>query len=185
MGDIPGNRVVDESTIESARRGDRTAQATILREFQDVWFRMCVGLLRDAELARDATQETALRFLRQLPAFRGESQLRTWSLGIAINVCREMRRRGRPVDALRLADAQRPAEPGPDDAAELVESKARIRSMLAELPERQREAVMLRFFEELSVEEAAQVMQCAAGTVKATIHQALKALKKRLGAVTP
>jgi RNA polymerase sigma-70 factor (ECF subfamily) len=171
---------LDESTIELARRGDRDALAALLREFQDVWFRMCVGLLRDAELARDATQETALRFLKQLPAFRGESQLRTWSLGIAINVCREMRRRARPVDAVRLADGQRPADAGPDEAAELGESKARVREMLAELPERQREAVMLRFFEELSVDEAAEVMQCAAGTVKATIHQAMKALKKKL-----
>ena len=171
---------MDESTIDLARRGDRNAQAAILREFQDVWYRMCVGLLRDGELARDATQETALRFLKQLPAFRGESQLRTWSLGIAINVCREMRRRSRPVDAVRLTDAQRAAEPGPEDSAEMAESKARVRAMLAELPERQREAVMLRFFEELSVDEAAEVMQCAAGTVKATIHQAMKALKKKL-----
>jgi RNA polymerase sigma-70 factor, ECF subfamily len=176
---------VDESIIETARRGDRTAQATLLREYQDVWYRMCVGLLRNGELARDATQETALRFLKQLPAFRGESQLRTWSLGIAINVCREMRRRERPVDPMRLADVRGEAETSPDREAELAESTARVKTMLADLPERQREAVMLRFFEELSVEEAAEAMQCAPGTIKATIHQALRALKKKLGAAAP
>ncbi|HZZ42549.1 MAG TPA: RNA polymerase sigma factor [Tepidisphaeraceae bacterium] len=169
---------MEESTIELARRGDRNALATILREFQDVWYRMSLGLLRDAELARDATQETALRVMKQLPAFRGESQLRTWSLGIAINVCREIRRRDRPVDGLRLV-GMRQEEDGPMGEAEMAESRGRIREMLTELPERQREAVMLRFFEELSVEEAAEAMQCAPGTVKATIHQALKAMKKK------
>jgi RNA polymerase sigma-70 factor, ECF subfamily len=176
---------VNESTIELARRGDRNALADILREFQDVWYRMCLGLLRDAELARDATQETALRFLKQLPAFRGESQLRTWSLGIAINVCRELRRRDRPVDAMRLVESQRVGEAGPDEAAESAETLTRIRTMLNDLPERQRETVMLRFFEELSVEETAEAMQCAPGTVKATLHQALRSLKKKFGTVMP
>lgn len=178
---------MDETTVETARRGDRNAQAALLREFQDVWFRMCVSLLRDAELARDATQETALRFLKQLPAFRGESQLRTWSLGIAINVCRELRRRhGRPLpEPMRLVADDQADEPGPDRAAETAEAAAGVRAMLKDLPERQREVVMLRFFEELSVEETAAAMDCAPGTVKATLHQALKALKKKLGALAP
>jgi RNA polymerase sigma factor (sigma-70 family) len=48
------------------------------------------------------------------------------------------------------------------------------------LPDRQREAIVLRFFEELSVEETAAAMNCAAGTVKATVHQALRAMRARL-----
>jgi RNA polymerase sigma factor (sigma-70 family) len=52
--------------------------------------------------------------------------------------------------------------------------------VLADLPERQREAVILRYFEELSVEDTAAAMNCAPGTVKATVHQALRALRKRL-----
>jgi RNA polymerase sigma factor (sigma-70 family) len=48
------------------------------------------------------------------------------------------------------------------------------------LSERQREAVVLRFFEELSVEETAAAMECAPGTVKATVHQALRAMRNKL-----
>ena len=48
------------------------------------------------------------------------------------------------------------------------------------LNERQREAVVLRFFEELSVEDTAAAMNCAPGTVKATVHQALRSLRQRL-----
>jgi RNA polymerase sigma-70 factor (ECF subfamily) len=145
---------------------------------------MCLSLLAgDAERARDATQETALRFLKQLPSYRGDSRLTTWSLGIAINVVREMRRSaGRAMlDDGQIADT-RPA-PGdePGDAAAAGEQRRLIRAVLAELPERQREAVVLRFFEELSVEETAAAMNCAEGTVKATVHQALRSLKKKMG----
>jgi RNA polymerase sigma-70 factor (ECF subfamily) len=175
---------VDTDHIDAARRGDRTAQGVLLRELQDPWYRMCLSLLAgDAERARDATQETALRFLKQLPSYRGDSRLTTWSLGIAINVVREMRRSaGRAMlDDGQIADT-RPA-PGdePGDTAAATEQRQLIRAVLAELPERQREAVVLRFFEELSVEETAAAMNCAEGTVKATIHQALRSLKKKIG----
>ena len=52
--------------------------------------------------------------------------------------------------------------------------------MLNTLPDRQREAITLRFFEEMSVEETASAMGCAVGTVKATVHQALRALKLKM-----
>jgi RNA polymerase sigma-70 factor (ECF subfamily) len=68
----------------------------------------------------------------------------------------------------------------PHDSAELSEQRARLREILTDLPDRQREAIVLRFFEDMSVEETARTMQCAEGTVKATVHQALRSLKNRL-----
>jgi RNA polymerase sigma-70 factor (ECF subfamily) len=170
---------VDAATIEAAKRGQKSAQASLLTALQDVWFRFCLSQLRgDRERAADATQETALRFLKQLASFRGESQLQTWSLSIALNVVREMRRK-RHFDA--LDSAQEPvATPSVARIAELGEEKALLMEHLADLPERQREAITLRFFEELSVDETAAAMKCATGTVKATVHQALRSLKEKL-----
>lgn len=174
---------MDERTIQAARAGDRIALASLLRELQDPWYRFSLTLLNgDTESAREATQETGLRFLKALPAFRGDSQLQTWSLGIALNVAREMRRKGRPLpdEATEHMAATRPALPRPDDAADAAEQRDALRSVLAELPDRQREAIVLRFFEEMSVEDTASAMGCAQGTVKATVHQALRSLKQRL-----
>jgi RNA polymerase sigma-70 factor (ECF subfamily) len=176
--------VEHSQALAAARRGSREAQALLLNRLQDVWYRMCLGLLGDADRARDATQETALRFLKQLPGFRGESRLQTWSLGIAINVAREMRRRdARPTaswEGMDLPD-ERPASIAPLAAAEAGEARDRLHRLLADLPTRQREAIILRFFEQLSVEQTAAVMKCAGGTVKATIHQALRSLREKLG----
>lgn len=139
-----------------------------------------MSLLRNADDARDATQETGLRFLRLLPKFRGDSSITTWSLGIAINVVREMRRKRRPEltgdDFGNIDDA----EPGPEGSAEGHERERVLREALKNLSDRQREAVVCRYFEDLSTEETAKVMNCAPGTVKATLHQALRALKNKV-----
>lgn len=174
---------MDETTLQAARRGDKDALGLLLRELQDSWYRMSLSLLSNPDLADDATQETAIRFMRQLPGFRGESQVRTWSLGICLNVAREIRRwsasrrmSGTDVEAINLAD---PA-PAPDASAERVEEVRSLRDLLALLPERQREAMVLRFFEDMSVDQTAEAMGCAPGTVKATVHQALRALRRKL-----
>lgn len=174
---------MDTDAIAAARRGDRQAQGWLLRELQDPWYRLCLSLLGDGELARDATQETALRFLQRLPTYRGESKLMTWSMGIAINVVREMRRGPmRLVSGGGETGEARPATgDGPEQAVAGVEQRAMLHAVLGELPQRQREAIVLRFFEDLSVEETAAAMDCAQGTVKATIHQALRALRKKIG----
>lgn len=155
------------------------AQAVVLSALQDPWFRMCLSLLRDAEQARDATQETALRVLRLLPEFRGESSLSTWSMGIAINVVREMRRKRRPEPG-DVPDVASERTIAPDDAAILTEQQKVLRSALSELSDRQREVVVCRYFEEMSTEDTAKIMNCAPGTVKATLHQALRALKNKV-----
>jgi hypothetical protein len=105
---------VDDITVAAARTGDRPAQERLLRWLQDPWYRLSLSLLGDVERAREATQETAARFLRQLSQFRGESQVRTWALGIAINVAREMRRSPRAATGVTEWDelAISPAKAG-------------------------------------------------------------------------
>lgn len=173
-----GNQPVDQTTIDAARRGERLAQAALVSALQDPWYRMCLSLLRDTEQAKDAAQETALRVLRLLPQFRGESSITTWSMGIAINVVREMRRKRRPEPG-DVPDVAATAS-GPDSLAITDENKKVLHAALAELSDRQREAVVCRYFEELSTEETAKIMNCAPGTVKATLHQALRALKNKV-----
>lgn len=171
---------MDPRTINQARAGNRRARAELLQSLQDPWYRFAVSLLRDADLAREATQETAARFLAALPTYRGQSTPSTWSMGIVLNVVREIRRRENAApDARRLAGAAKEAV-DPLDHASTGEENSMLRASLRELPERQQEAVVLRFFEDLSVEQTAEVMQCAPGTVKATVHHALKALRQKL-----
>src|SRR5436305_1810282 len=144
---------VDERTLQAARTGNRAALATLLRELADPWFRFSLSLLGDADRAHEAAQETGLRFMKALPAFRGDSQLQTWSLGIALNVVREMRRKSRAIPedgkaylALGAAARRAGAVESPEAAADLAGQRQRLHAVPTDPPERQREAVGLRVF---------------------------------------
>lgn len=177
---------MDATTIELARRGDAGAVARLLRALQDPVFRFCMSLLGgNVDRATDAAQETALRLLRDLPKFRGDSRVQTWAMGIALNVTREMKRSDRRFDPLTgAAEDVGDRTQSPAAESDLNEQRAIVRELLDDLPDRQREAVVLRFFEDLNVEETAGLMNCATGTVKATVHQALKALKTKLSRIS-
>lgn len=184
---------MEDAILDRARDGDREAQSQLMRGLQDDWYRFCLSQLRDADQAADAAQETALRVLGSLRRFDGRSTLKTWTFGIALNVCRELRRRelrrggmsGLDVTDEPAIDA-RNAFLGTDEethgaaSVERLEEAGALRDVLASLPARQREAVMLRYFEEMSVQETALTMACAEGTVKATLFAALRNLKQRL-----
>lgn len=173
---------VCRATLAQAQRGRADAQAALVRELQDVWYRYALSILRDPEQAKDAAQETALRFLKGLGKFRGDSRLKTWSLGIATNVCRERLRKRKNQPIGLSPDHHAPdGAAGPQQHAELREQRDRLLAVLGDLPQRQREAVVLRYFEQLSVRDTAEAMGCAEGTVKATLSQAIRSLRTRLG----
>ena len=184
---------MDERTIQQAKGGDRDAQSQLLRGLQDDWFRYCLSQLRDPDQAADAAQETGLRTLKSLARFDGRSTLKTWTFGIALNVCREIRRRelrrggisgidpnDEPGFDARGAFLGREDDAGAAGAVERLDDASALRDVLASLPVRQREAVTLRYFEEMSVQDVARAMACAEGTVKATLFAALRNLKQRI-----
>ncbi len=168
-----------EVLLESRSTLNTDPQAQLLRDSQDIWFRFCVANLHEVDLATEAVQETAVRVLQNLRAFEDRSTFRTWSLGIALNVCREIRRRqARYLKDASLARPATSAEEPPSQACQ-AEQIQQVQAFLKSLPPRQREVVTLRYFEGLSVEQSATVMKCAAGTVKATLSQAISNLRKR------
>ncbi|MEM1107359.1 MAG: RNA polymerase sigma factor [Planctomycetota bacterium] len=173
----------DLRVIRRAQRGHRGSRAVLLRELQDVWYRFAYQMLNDAESAREATQETGLRFLERLAEFRGDSRLKTWSLGITLNVCRELRRRRTP---LTLADET--TLPGREEEMNNLacqEQTEALSRQIAALPDRQREAITLRYLEELSLQDTAAAMGCALGTAKATVSQALRSLRRHAEVLKP
>ena len=96
-----------------------------------------------------------------------------------MSCCRRCEQR---TDDERVAASAPPhsVDRSPLESASSAEANDALRRTLDDLPERQREAIVLRFFEELSVDETAKAMSCATGTVKATVHQALRQLREKL-----
>ncbi|MEO1573598.1 MAG: sigma-70 family RNA polymerase sigma factor [Pseudomonadota bacterium] len=156
----------DLELVRRYQSGDTAACDALLARHRDRLFRLAVAWLYRPDEAEDAVQEVFARALRGLKAFRREAQPATWFYRTCRLVCHEHNRR-RTHDPL-------PHEPpaasdGPEVLAERVELKRRLAAALADLTDAERDVVMLRNFEELSVRETAATLSVSEGAVK-TLH---------------
>src|SRR5574337_756131 len=155
-------------------------------------YRVLLGLVRDPDAADTLTQETFLRAYRNRKAFRGQSSVGTWLVRIAVNLARDHRRSRRNAFWRRLFGAPRPE----DAAAEAVavpdpgasperrfaarEELQAVWAVAEGLSPQQRAVFVLRFAEDMTLEEVARVMELEVGTVKAHLARAVGAVRRRL-----
>ena len=127
----------------------------------------------DWERAADFTQEALIRVYVAWPRLSQEHGLRTYARKAVVSVAIEQARKrsSREVPATDLGD--RPVE----DAAERVVDRVLLMTALAELPPRQRACVVLRYYDDLSVEAVAETLGCRTGTVKSQTARGLEALR--------
>ncbi len=159
----------DEELVRQFRSGTPGAFDAIVRRFEDRIFRLAAVSLYDAQYAADVTQEVLIRSHKGLRRFRFGAAPFTWIYRTTRLVCVEFNRRR---VAERLHDEPVDTSNQPDALVADLERAVRVRALVAGLPERQREVVLLRVFEDLSVRETAAAMGCREGTVKALLHKA-------------
>jgi len=170
----------DVELVKLFKSGDTTAFDAIVRRFQDRIFRLACVWLFDQQQASDAAQEVFLRGFKGLRGFRFQSAPFTWLYRTTRNVCNEFNRKRRTEP---LENEPSDTSGTPDRLAADADVARRVRRLVSALPERQREVVILRIFEELSVLETARAMGCREGTVKALLHKATRRLKINLDSV--
>jgi RNA polymerase sigma-70 factor (ECF subfamily) len=143
------------------------------RDSYGAYYRVALGMLRDREKAHDAVQEAFARAVRHRVSFRGEGSLRGWIWRSLTRVCADELRMPEPrVQAVRRV-------------VEALDADESVRVAVAALPERQRWAVFLRYYADLSYDEIASVLDVERGTVAATLHAARKSLLPVLEEVAP
>lgn len=135
--------------------------------------------------ADDLAQETFLVMAKQQEQFEGRSSLYTWLYGILLNLDRRERRRyGMRRRKLQVLWDNEPSEPrtspAADTAAEVSEWKNSLWGRVAQLPDGQRQALVLRFSEQLRYDEIAEALDCPLGTVKSRIFHGLLALRRMM-----
>ena len=143
----------------------------LYRARSHVFLYSVTAFLRDGEAALDVVQEGFAFALRRREGFRGEASLETWVWRIVLNTARDRQR------SLRRQPA--PAALGELDAA-ASEPVDDLRSALLALPERQRLAVFLRYYADLSYGQIAEALGVRPGTVAASLHAAHAALREQL-----
>jgi RNA polymerase sigma-70 factor, ECF subfamily len=170
---------VDESElIRRAREGDQAAYEELLRPLVEPGAALAFAMLYDRSAAEDAFQEAAIRGWQRLGNLRPGSSFRPWFLGIVANQSREVRR-GRWWRTIRLPDLGVVPSPSPED--DWLEGED-LRRALADLPHRQRVAILLHFHMDMPLAEAAAALGLTVPGVKARINRGLRCLRSSLAA---
>ena len=172
-------QVARTELIRQARHGDRQAFDALAGAMVDRLYSVARLILRDADRAEDATQETLVRCWRDLPALRDPERFDAWVHRLLLNAIndefRVHRRHQANVRLLRL-------EPSVADASGAIALREQLERGFERLTPDHRAVVVLRLYLGLSIEETAATIGIPAGTAKSRLHYATEAMRLALEA---
>ena len=168
----------DDELVRRAAAGDDDAFRQLVERWERPVFAFLARMLDSREDAEDLTSETFLRIHRAAPRYRPDGKFKSWLFRIAGNLARsELRRRA----VVRWVGLESAPEPATDrTAGDAVETQELVRNALAELPARQRQAMLLRHYQEMSYKEIAGAMDTTVSAVETLLYRASQNLKSRL-----
>lgn len=173
-----------QQLLQHAQANDAVATEALVREYYDYVLRLCLSVLDDPAEAEDATQEAFISAAKNLPAYRGQAEPRTWVYAIAINTCRGRLRkrqaRQRIESTLNVIASifQRTADP--EQTVIRDEADWLVRQAVDSLGDKHRLPVILKYVHELSVAEIATILGVSEGTIHSRLHYARQNLQARL-----
>lgn len=155
-----------------------------LLAYREEIFLLCLGFSRNAAVAEDLCQDVYLRACGKLDSVRSPEAVRVWLFRLARNICRDHYRRSRRVafdpldDRADVAAASNGGEP--DDFEDRL---VRLKSSVEALPQKLREAFILRTYARLSYEDVARTLRIKEGTVMSRLHRARAAVARSMNEV--
>ena len=165
--------------VDRARHGDREAFAVLAGSAVDRLHATARLILRDTELAQDATQDVLVRAWRDLPSLRDVERFDAWLYRLVVRACADVERRRRRWRAEITLVPTEPSEP--DRASELAD-RDQLERGLRRLNDRQRTILVLHFYLGLSPSEAADALDIPVGTAKSRLHYAIESLRAAIAA---
>ena len=187
------DQVRQESLAVSAglKRQDAGLLDELIVRYQHRLMRYLLYLTSNREMAEDLFQEVWMRVLVRGAQFNGQARFDTWLFTIARNLVIDQRRKrtmssldelieGKSEDDRPMAFEVADGEPTPFDRFSNLEDRERIAGALLELDTLHREVLVLRFHEELSLEEIAKVTRAPLSTVKSRLYRGLAAIRPKL-----
>jgi RNA polymerase sigma-70 factor (ECF subfamily) len=168
----------DQQLVEAANRGDAQAFEMLYERYRDWVHALALRFTRDHALAQDVTQDTFIYLLRKFPGFQLSAQLKTFLYPVVRhNVWAHARSRDVQAATRPLAEhlEEIPASAGGPPSSEQLRELHRA---VEQLDHGQREVIILRFVEDLSLQDIALAMEIPLGTVKSRLHHALSSLRE-------
>lgn len=166
----------DDELIDKIKDGDENAAKELIDRYYAAILRYCGWHCTVQDRAEDLAQETFLKLFRSLPGYKGRKKFKAYLYTIANRLCID---ESRKMPLYSLEDAEEIA--GVKNEIAQAEQREEIRRLLGVLSQEQREAVILRFGQELGFSEIAKVMGCSMRTAQSRIRNALRLMRKEIG----
>jgi RNA polymerase sigma-70 factor, ECF subfamily len=183
----------DEELVERAINGEEDAFSEIYDRYRTPVYSTAYRIIQDPDAARDATQEIFVKIYRSLLSFDPRrARFSTWVYRLAANQAidawRKRRARGESQLPEEASDTERIVQEGilaeairsPYESLENRERLEEIRKCVDALPELQKKVFVLRYFQQLKLDEIAEAEDCNLGTVKTSLFRATQAVRRRL-----
>lgn len=165
--------------VHRARRGDREAFGVLAGGAVDRLYALARHILRDADLAQDATQEALVRAWRDLPSLREVERFDAWLYRVTVRACSDIRKaRRRSRVELTIV----PREPSELDRSAEIADRDELERGLRRLSDSQRTILVLTFYLGLTPGDVADALDIPVGTAKSRLHYAIEALRAALAA---
>jgi RNA polymerase sigma-70 factor (ECF subfamily) len=170
---------VQTELVDRARRGDREAFGVLVTGSVDRLYAIARLLLRDADLAEDATQDAFVRAWRDLPTLRDVDRFDAWLHRLLVRSCTDI---GRHRSRWRTEISVIPFEPTEPDSVAGIADRDQIERGLRRLNDAQRTILVLNFYVGLTPTEMAATLDIPVGTAKSRLHYAIESLRAALAA---
>jgi RNA polymerase sigma-70 factor (ECF subfamily) len=167
----------DNELIAEIGAGSDLAFDRLMRRYRRLVYRVAYGFTGDRESALDVVQETFLKVHTRLGSFRGEGTLKSWIVRIAANEAMNLRRSSARLPTSELDESIAVLRPETDPMAGQALSRS-----LAALADRQRLAIVLRYYGERSTREIAAALDCSEGTARNVLFRGLAKLRTMMTA---
>ena len=176
LGKGAENVLSDDELVELVRYGEEDAAGELIKRYYTSILRYCKWHCSDTHKAEDLTQETFYRLFKNLSGYKGKNKFKAYLYTIANHLCID---ESRKISFYPLEGEENII----NECNEILqlEDKTEINRLLNILPEEQKEAVILRYGEELSYKEIAKVMGCNMRTAQSRVRNGIKMMQKEHG----
>ena len=169
--------VTDLELVEKVRGGERKAFSELVKRHQRGLLRMSLRFVKDIDHAEDVVQESFIKAFQKLNSFEGRSSFKSWLYQITVNTARNKLRENKHVTT-DLEDVQLGVNAVAESSLVQVAVAEMLQAEVDKLPFKQKTALVLRVYEDLSFNEIADIMECPYDTAKANYRHAVMKLKQ-------
>jgi RNA polymerase sigma factor (sigma-70 family) len=175
--------MTDLELIAEIKKGSRPSQEILVRRYYKLVYSFLYRMVGDKELAKDLTQETFIKLLNNIAKYQHSSDFKSWLLTIASNHAKDYLRSKANRErqhTYELYEQDTRTEKSVASIFEKNEKRKEMKQAIDELPDYQREAILLKYYNDMKISEIATITNASVPTVKSRLKQGLAKLEKYL-----